>query len=211
MQRIRNHGIDPCEQSTPLDLALHLRTRSVHHRELLERLLGEAGRDHDCALIVFVAIAPELNRVMARMSCRVDERLSDLLLSLWELVMTVEHVPCGRRLTVLLESVPRVARSMSRGNFRHNPATTPLPDDFDVAEAASDDHLIEQRTESLNLALLEGVVSLDEYALMHATRGHILSLADAAINYDLSYEAVQKRRRRAESRLATYITQQGEA
>ena len=203
LQELDDLGLSTLGASRPLDLATRLQTAGPETDEALTQLVRLAQGDPRLTSLVVVALAPEITAAITRSGGQwlTRERFGDLYLgaraTLAEGDFTIR--------TALANRIVSLARHESRQQDRSRRRVESLPEDFDVPEEIVEE---DPRLELLLVAEQQHVVSHEDFRLVVDTRTRGSSLAAAAENLGITYDAARLRRSRAEAKLRNFVTQE---
>jgi hypothetical protein len=186
----------------PLEFALSLQGDEPRDRQLLEQLLEWTAAQPNFQLVALVALAPELEGIARRLSRGrpSDDTTSEVVAQATEALRWTEELAEGERRNFVLIHAASRTRSEQRRMTRHNVSALSLPTDFDRAME------VEGSTLSLDLdhAVRRGVITSGERELIQQTRGGEVALLRYSSSCGESYDALRKRRIRAERRIRLF-------
>ena len=209
LERLDDFCLDLLETENPLEFALFLQGSEPNQRRVLEELLEWTALDNDFLLIALVALAPELERAANRLSWGrpSDDTVSEVLTQATVALQWTHELVEGERVDFVLSQALSKTRSEQRRMARHNVPTIPIPDEFD--EADSNEPFFAVSKELLAWAVLRRVLTSDESLIIQRTRGDEASLQLIAEETGETYEAIKKRRNRAERKLRQHLYARG--
>ena len=182
------------------------RLRGDHDAEnaILAALLRQARTDPLAARVVLHAVLPGLKRLAGRLLHEVGERdelWSLLLAHLWERIRSYPLEKRPRRIAanLLLDTAHATLAELRRERRLRAQLPDLAPADTAPAEA------MEQEEVVLARAVRAGALSRGEAMLILRTRIEGVPLASIATAVNVPYEALRKRRRRAELRLCLLL------
>jgi hypothetical protein len=208
-ERLETYRLDLLGASDALEFAQHLRSSESRNRQVLEELLEWTALDNDFLLIALVALAQELEFSASRLSWGRpnDDTVSEVLTQATVALRWTQELIEGERVDFVLNHAFTQTRSEQRRMARHNVPTVVIPDDYDVAEPDVDS--LGLSVMLLNRAVEGHVISNDESQLIQRSRSGEISLQDLATVSGDSYQALRKRRYRAETKLRRHLAAQG--
>jgi DNA-directed RNA polymerase specialized sigma24 family protein len=205
VRRLEDYCLDLLGAADALAFALLLQGSEPNQRQTLEELLEWTALDNDFLLIALVALAPELERSACRLSWGrpSDDTVSEVLTQATHALGWSHELVEGERVDFVLAHAQSKTRSEQRRMARHNVPTIAIPEDYDEAEP-------EVAYGAVSIELLENAVERniltgDESMIIQRTRGDETSMRLIAEETGVSYEAVKKRRNRAERKLRQHL------
>jgi hypothetical protein len=198
IERLENYCLDLLGTETPLQFAQALQDPAPGSRRVLEELLEWTALDNDFLLIALVALSPDLESIVLRLSWgrpskdTVSEVLAQATVALHWSSELVE----GERVNFVLEHALAKTRNEQRQMSRHTVTTTFIPDDYDVDEPEIGP--TEVAPSLLVRAEANRVICKEDAELIRKTRGQKISLQFLADESGTSYDALRMRRTRAE-------------
>lgn len=189
--------------SRPLEVALWLREESPRSDRALDRLAVAATSDAGIAVVVLVALVPELEGALRRatLGSPGEDLWAELMLAAFEGLAFFAQAPPEERREEFVAAAVRLARARTRRDG--DPRVVRV--DYDVPSPEVERDTVEPRMAALGLALAGGVVSLGDFAIVEATRLRGVRLAPIAQGLSLSYDQLRMRRNRTERRLRAFI------
>ena len=133
------------------------------------------------------------------------EFLDELVLTLLEALKIVGEQPVSLRRKWLAEKAVNMARSRVRFAGKGVLPSVPLSPEIDVEEPEDDGYRVSQLLNAMWTGVAEGVVSLQEFAVINCSRVSGDSLVELADSLGCNYQELKKRRYRAELRLRGFI------
>jgi hypothetical protein len=187
----------------PLEFALSLQGDEPRDRQLLEQLLEWTATQPNFQLVALVALAPELDRIARRLGRGrpSDDTTSEVLAQATEALRWTEELVEGERRDFVLRHATSRTRSEQRRLARHNVPARSLSTDFDRADEAAEEGRLPV---DLEYAVQRGVITSVERELIQATRGGEATLQGYSASVGESYDALRKRRIRAERRIRLF-------
>ncbi len=206
MELIQATGLDTLQASTPLELGLKLGLKD-HRDELVGHYLAVGSSEPRLRTLAIVAAGPTIEEVAIRNAGPAprSEFKSELCVVLLELLATISDVEVTERRIWLAQHAVSAARAATRSPRGGSGAS--LESDYrGIAETlevpAAEHHPL---AEALDRVLEAGVITQEEWEFTKGTRSTYGGLQEMAEDLQVSYAALQKRRRRIELRLAAAI------
>lgn len=205
VQRLDDYCLDLLGAEQPFEFAQLLQSSESHQRQVLGELLEWTALDNDFLLIALVALAPELERTASRLSWGrpSDDTVSEVLTQATVALKWTHELVEGERVAFVLAHTLSKTRSEQRRMARHNVATVPIPDGYDQEEPEAPYFGVS--IELLSRAVERRVLTSGESLIIQRTRGDKTSMQLIAEETGDSYEAVKKRRNRAERKLRQHL------
>jgi DNA-directed RNA polymerase specialized sigma24 family protein len=205
VRRLDDYCLDLLGATNPLEFARLLQGSDSHRRQTLEELLEWTALDNDFLLIALVALAPELERSASRLSWGrpSNDTVSEVLTQATIALRWTQELVEGERVDFVLAHAQSKTRSEQRRMARHNVPTVAIPDDFDQEEPEMAHY--GASAELLSSAVERNILTSDESLIIQRTRGDSTSMRLIAEETGASYEAVKKRRNRAERKLRQHL------
>jgi len=152
-----------------------------------------------------VALAPELERSANRLSWGRPsiDTVSEVLTQATVALRWTQELAEGERVDFVLAHAQSKTRSEQRRMARHNVPTVAIPDDFEQGEPEVTHY--GASAELLSSAVERNILTSDECLIIQRTRGDNTSMRLIAEETGASYEAVKKRRNRAERKLRQHL------
>jgi len=200
-------GLDTLEANSPMELAKKLQIQSPEIDLQIGRYLEAAATDRELISLVMVAIAPRVD-VVVRRNVGFAPRpafLDELLLTLLEALKLVSQQPVSLRRQWLAEKAVNTARSRVRFAGKAVLPSGPLSPEIDVEEPEDDGDQVSRLLDAMWTGVAEGVVSLQEFAIINCSRVWGDNLVDLAETLNDTYDELRMRRSRAEARLRSFI------
>jgi hypothetical protein len=187
----------------PLEFALSLQRDEPRSRQLLEQLLEWTAAQPNFQLVALVALSPELDRITRRLGRGrpSDDTTSEVLAQATEALRWTEELMEGERRDFVLRHATSRTRGEQRRMARHNVPAAPLPTGFDRADEDAEGNV----SLDLDHAVQRGVITATERELIEATRSGEVPLLTYAASCGMNYDALRKRRIRAERRLRLFF------
>jgi len=193
--------------TSPTELAQSLKVESPEVDILVGRYLEAAATHRELVSLVMVAILPRVDMVIRRNVgfAPSAEFLDELVMTLLEALQLVSQQPVSLRRKWLAEKAVNTARSRVRLAGRGTLPSVPLSPEIDVEELEDDGYRVSQLLNAMWTGVAEGVVSLQEFAVINCSRVWGDNLVDLAESLNDTYDELRMRRSRAEDRLRSFI------
>ena len=206
MEVIRATGLSTLGADRPIELGLLLQAETPELDELVGEYLAAAANEPRLVSLAMVAITPQVvNATKRTIGFKIRSEFADeICVQLLELLSQVTEHPVAERRSWLAITSVRRARSATRIRRVTPERPIPLEDDFDIAVGSDESERMNDRLEAMWLAI-NSVIELDDFVLIETTRVHGVELTWIAKRFAVSYEALRKRRRRAEAKLRRFI------
>jgi DNA-directed RNA polymerase specialized sigma24 family protein len=206
MEVIHGGGLSTLGSTRPIDLGMALQVESPHIDELVGEYLAAAAEEPRLVSLAMVAITPQVAAATKRtVGFKVSEEFADeICVQLLELLPDVGDHPAADRRSWLVITAVRRARSATRVRRVAPERPISLEDDFDVAVTPDESEFTNERLAAMWLGI-SSVISQDDFVLIDTTRAWGTELTWMANRLGVSYEALRKRRSRAEAKLRGFI------
>ena len=200
-------GLDTLGVDHPLELAQRLQGDSLEIDILVGRYLEAAATNRELVSLVMVAILPWVDGVIRRNVgfAPSTEFLDELMLTLLEALKLVSQQPVSLRRKWLAEKAVNSARSRVRFAGKGVLPSVSLSPEIDVEEPEDDGYRVSRLLNAMWTGVAEGVVSLQEFAVINCSRVWGDNLVDLAESFNYTYDELRMRRSRAEARLRNFI------
>ncbi len=211
VERLETYRLDLMGASSAFDFALLMQSREPAVRQVLAELLEWTALDGDFLLISLVALSPELE-IMASRLCRgrpSDDTVSELLTQATVALRWTHELVDEERIGFVLSQSFTRARAEQRKMAWHNVPTTRISDDYDKAEPETEP--VGVSAILLSRAVERNIVSNDEWSLIQSTRGVQRSVESLVGESSDTYQALRRRRIRAEAKIRRYLYAGGDA
>lgn len=200
-------GLDTLGANSPMELAQRLKVESPEIDLLVGHYLEAAAEHRELVSLVMAAVLPRVDVVIRRnvgFAPR-PEFLDELMLTLLEELKLVSQQPVSLRRKWLAEKTVNSARSRVRVAGKGVFASVPLSPEIDIEEPEDDGYRVSRLLNAMWTGVAEGVVSLQEFAVINCSRVWGDNLVDLAESLNDTYDELRMRRSRAEARLRNYI------
>lgn len=207
MKLLESWSLDTLGALSPTELAQRLQVESPEVDSLVGLYLEVAATNRELVSLVMVAIAPRVDVVIRRNVgfAPIAEFLDELMLTLLESLQLVSQQPVSLRGKWLAENAVNTARSRVRFAGKSVLPTVTLSPEIDVEESEDDGYHVSGLLNAMWTGVTEGVVSLQEFAIINCSRVWGDNLVDLADSLGCNYQELRKRRYRAELRLRSFI------
>jgi hypothetical protein len=205
LRRLDDYCVNLLSAESPLEFAQLLQGSEPHFRKTLEELLEWTALDNDFLLIALVALSPDLERCASRLAWGrpSDDTVAEVLTQATVALRWTHELADGERVDFVLTHAQSRTRSEQRRMARHNVPTVAIPDDYDEAEPEVP--FFGVSVDVLSRAVECGVLTSEESLTIQRTRGDKTPMHLIAEESGESYEAVKKRRNRAEQKLRQHL------
>ncbi len=204
LRRLESCPLNLLGATRAVEFALLLQSSEPQNRDELDKLLGWTFLDSEFALIALVALAPELDYLVGRLSAGrpSDDAVAEILTQATDAMRWAHELAENTRVAFVLDHAFTQTRAEQRSMVRHNVSTCSMSREFDAGELISPS----QRAIPEWLARAEErcVITREECDLIASTRGGAQSLHELADASGLAYNALRMRRSRAEDRLRRF-------
>jgi len=206
LERLDDYCLDLLGAEGPFEFARLLQSLESNPRHVLEELLEWTALDNDFLLIALVALAPELERTASRLSWGrpSDDTVAEVLTQATVALKWTHELVEGERIDFVLTHAQSKTRSEQRRMARHNVPTVRIPHGYDEEEPEAPYFGVS--IELLSRAVERDVLTSGESLIIQRTRGDRTPLQLIAEETGDSYEAVKKRRNRAERKLRQHLS-----
>ena len=207
MKLVESLDLDALGVNSPTELAQKLQIESPEIDILVGRYLEVASRNRELVSLAMVATCPRVGAVIRRNVgfAPSSEFLDELVLTLLEGLRVVSQQPVALRRKWLAEKAVNTARSRVRFVSKGVLPSVALSPEIDVEELQYDGDCDTQRLNAMWTGVAEGVVSLQEFAVINCSRVWGDNLVDLAESLNDTYDGLRMRRSRAEDRLRQFI------
>ena len=207
--RLENYCFDLRGSASPLGFAQLLQGSEPENRKALEELLEWTAIDNDFLLIALVAMSPELELAASRLAWGrpSDDTVSEVLTQATVALRWTHELVEGERVDFVLSHAHSRTRAEQRRMARHNVPTERIPVDYDAEESEAEP--LDISTYMLQHAVASRVITDEESLLIQHTRRGESSLQEFADESTETYEALRKRRKRAEAKLRHHFRSEG--
>lgn len=207
MKLLESLSLDTLGALSPTELAQRLQVESPEVDSLVGLYLEVAATNRELVSLVMVAIAPRVDVVIRRNVgfAPSAEFLDELVMTLLEALQMVGQQPTSKRRRWLAEKAVNTARSRVRFTGRGTLPSVPLSPEIDVEEPEDHTYRVSQLLNAMWTGVAEGVISLQEFAVINCSRVWGDNLVDLAESLNDTYDELRMRRSRAEDRLRSFI------